>query len=172
MRSWAFPELWVAIFRPRYLRVIIPLLIIFVAVFLAACNAPGTGSNGEQDESASARVAAGEVIYQENCASCHGANGEGEPNWKIPKEDGTYPAPPHTIDGHTWHHGDGMIFQIIKGGGDSLNIPKFKSGMPAFDETLSDEEIVAVMAYLKSLWPEEQRNFQAEVSQQDPLPVP
>ena len=147
-------------------------LVLFLAVFLTACNAPGTGSDAEQAESAMAQVAAGEVIYQENCASCHGAKGEGQPNWKTPKEDGSYPAPPHTVDGHTWHHGDGMLFQIIKGGGDSLNIPNFKSGMPAFGDTLSDEEIVAVLAYLKSMWPEEQRQFQAEVSRQDPLPAP
>ena len=51
---------------------------------------------------------AGQVLYQENCASCHGANLEGEPDWRSPKEDGRLPAPPHDETGHTWHHGEGL----------------------------------------------------------------
>ncbi len=115
-------------------------------------------------------VAAGQKIYAENCAACHGANGEGQPDWKVSLPDGTYPAPPHNADGHTWHHGDGTLFQYIKLGGEGMDIPNFKSAMPAFASTLTDKEIVAVITYLKSTWPEEQRRIQLEVSQQDPYP--
>ncbi|RME81526.1 MAG: cytochrome c [Caldilineae bacterium] len=117
------------------------------------------------------QVAQGKAIYRANCAACHGPNGEGQPNWKLPRDDGTYPAPPHTADGHTWHHGDGTLFQIIKGGGASLEIPNFKSGMPAFGDQLNDREIILVLTYLKSLWPEELRLLQAEASLRDPFPL-
>ena len=99
----------------------------------------------------------GGQIYQASCASCHGANGEGEPNWKTPKPNGVYPAPPHDATGHTWHHGDGLLYQIVRDGGASLDLPGFKSGMPAFRDTLSDAEIRVVLEYLRSLWPEEAR---------------
>ncbi len=67
------------------------------------------------------QVALGAAVYQNACASCHGADGEGEPNWKTPKADGAYPAPPHDASGHTWHHGDGLLYQIISDGGASLD---------------------------------------------------
>lgn len=152
---------------------------LFLAIILAACG--GAAAPASQNAVASSgltptvplpaldagQVELGKQVYVKNCAACHGANGEGEPDWKIPKEDGTYPAPPHSVDGHTWHHGDGLLIQIIKGGGNSLDIPNFKSNMPAFGGILTDEEIMAGLAYLKSTWPEEQRRFQFEASQQE-----
>lgn len=117
-------------------------------------------------------VARGGAVYQARCASCHGVNGEGQPDWKLPKADGVYPAPPHDASGHTWHHGDGLLFQIIREGGASLDLAGFQSGMPAFGDTLSDDEIQAVLAYLKSLWPPEEREAQRLASQTDPLPAP
>lgn len=117
-------------------------------------------------------VKLGARVYQSSCASCHGADGEGEPDWKTPKPDGTYPAPPHDASGHTWHHGDGLLYQIIREGGASLDLPGFQSAMPAFRDTLSDVEIRAVLAYLKSRWPPREREAQWLASQNDPLPVP
>lgn len=115
-------------------------------------------------------VKLGARVYQNSCASCHGADGEGEPDWKTPKPDGTYPAPPHDASGHTWHHGDGLLYQIIQDGGASLDVPGFKSNMPAFGSALSDAEMRAVLEYLKSTWPEQVRQTQWLVSQNDPLP--
>ncbi len=115
-------------------------------------------------------VRQGQTIYLQQCASCHGEKGEGQPNWKVKRPDGTYPAPPHTAEGHTWHHGDGTLFKYIQRGGAGMNIPNFTSNMPAFGETLTDEEIIAVITYLKSLWPEKQRRAQFEASQLDPFP--
>ncbi|GEM_PF-6707290 len=42
--------------------------------------------------------------------------------------------------------------------------------MPAFESALSDAEIRAVLEYLKSTWPEQVRQTQWLVSQNDPLP--
>jgi mono/diheme cytochrome c family protein len=154
--------------RRNHLLVNSLIALVFTVLSLTACSPAGLGSSSSSDEIA--LISEGETIYQANCANCHGINGEGEPNWKTPKEDGTYPAPPHTVDGHTWHHGDNLLFQIVEGGGDSLDIPNFKSNMPAFGGVLTDEEIIAVLTYLKSIWPAEQQRFQFEASQRELLP--
>ena len=81
--------------------------------------------------------------------------GEGQPNWHVKKPDGVLPAPPLNEDGHTWHHEDGTLYTYVSLGGkffESPDIPSFKSGMPAFGETLSRGEIIAILEYLKSLW--------------------
>ena len=109
---------------------------------------------------------AGAALYQEYCASCHGANLEGEPNWQTRKADGTLPAPPHDETGHTWHHDDEMLFLYTKLGGEaflaSRGIEGFKSGMTGFGDILSDDEIRAVLDWIKSQWPEDIRRIQAE----------
>ncbi len=117
-------------------------------------------------------VKLGARIYQDSCASCHGADGQGEADWKTPKPDGSYPAPPHDASGHTWHHGDGLLYQIIRDGGASLDLPDFKSNMPAFAGSLSDAKIRAVLEFLKSTWPEQERQTQWLASQNDPLLLP
>ena len=115
-------------------------------------------------------VERGRAIYQARCAVCHGANGEGEPNWQEQNLDGTYPAPPHDSSGHTWHHADGLLFEIVRDGGSQFETATFRSRMPAWGEVLSDEEIREVLTYLKTLWGPEDRAFQAEVSERDPFP--
>lgn len=105
----------------------------------------------------------GRTLYMEHCASCHGANLEGQPDWRSPRPDGTWPAPPHSVDGHTWHHTDAMLFDYVKRGGqaalDDMGVA-FTSGMPAFEELLSDAEIEAILAFIASTWPEEIRQVQ------------
>ena len=101
-------------------------------------------------------VKVGAQIYQENCAACHGDNLQGEPDWRTRKDTGRMPAPPHDETGHTWHHKDQLLFAITKYGLPKLmNDPNFETDMPAYEDTLTDEEIVAVLSYIKSKWPEE-----------------
>lgn len=57
----------------------------------------------------SALVADGRKLYDQACASCHGAMLEGQPNWRQRKADGRLPAPPHDPSGHTWHHPDAVL---------------------------------------------------------------
>ena len=100
-------------------------------------------------------TSSGQALFQSNCAVCHGAGGEGQPDWHIKKPDGVLPAPPLNGDGHTWHHGDGTLYTYVSGGGktfESPDIPSFKSGMPAFGEALSREDIIDVIEYVKALW--------------------
>lgn len=109
-------------------------------------------------------LAQGEVLYGENCASCHGANLEGQPDWQSPGPDGRLPAPPHDETGHTWHHPDSVLFQYTKlGGRETLALQgiEFDSGMPGFSGQLSDQEIWTILAYIRSTWPERARAAQA-----------
>ncbi len=101
-----------------------------------------------------ALVGLGERLYGDQCSSCHGEKLQGQPNWKIRQPDGLMPAPPHDQTGHTWHHPDGVLFEVTKYGLVPPNAPEgYESTMPAFGESLSDAEIAAVLAYIKSTWP-------------------
>ena len=127
-------------------------------VFLLACgSSPDAGSPAaeEQPVATAVVVRSGQEIFTSICAACHGLQGQGQPDWHIPKEDGTLPAPPLNGDGHTWHHGDGLLYRIVREGGkmqeDPVLLPNFKSAMPAFGAQLSHEEIVAVITYIKRL---------------------
>ena len=107
----------------------------------------------------------GRKLYSENCASCHGANLEGQPNWQSPNAEGILPAPPHDETGHTWHHDNALLFSYTKLGGEGAlkqrGIENFKSGMPAFSDVLSDEKIWNILAYIQSTWPERVKEIQA-----------
>lgn len=102
------------------------------------------------------KITAGKELYAMHCAGCHGVNLEGSPNWKQPRPDGTFPPPPQDSSGHTWHHADQQLVQIIQKGGD----PAFGGTMPGFLDKLSEEEILSIVEYFKSSWGQEEREFQ------------
>jgi mono/diheme cytochrome c family protein len=98
-------------------------------------------------------LALGEHVYAQHCAACHGAKLEGQPNWRARLPNGRMPAPPHDESGHTWHHSDEVLFALTKNGlVPPYAPPKYESDMPAFAGTLSDHEIRAVLAYIRSHW--------------------
>lgn len=113
-----------------------------------------------------ADIAAGKQLYAESCASCHGAELEGQPDWRRRLDNGRMPAPPHDETGHTWHHSDRNLFVVTKGGVGAV-VPSYESDMPAFEGILTDDEIADVLSYIKSTWPDRQRQFQAEVTAND-----
>ena len=104
-------------------------------------------------------VALGSRVYAKNCASCHGANLEGQPDWKRLGPDGRMPAPPHDETGHTWHHDAATLFELTKHGLKAMLGPDstYESAMPAYDGVLTDEEILAVLSFIKSTWPADVR---------------
>jgi len=110
------------------------------------------------------RLARGVELYGTYCAACHGANLEGQANWQQRGADGLMPAPPHDETGHTWHHPDQQIFQIIKLGTAALVGDNYKTSMTGFGDRLSDDEIGAILDYIKSGWPEAIRQRQAYVT--------
>ncbi|WP_299784425.1 cytochrome c [uncultured Roseobacter sp.] len=106
----------------------------------------------------------GKALYAETCAACHGANLEGQENWRSPGADGRLPAPPHDETGHTWHHADQVLFDYTKLGGREVMAAQgmeFDSGMPGFGDQLSYQEIWNILGYIKSTWPEEIQDMQA-----------
>lgn len=109
-------------------------------------------------------VARGEIVYGERCGACHGDQLEGQPDWRT-RVDGLLPAPPHDATGHTWHHDDDLLFEIVKyGPGVVIGDPAYRTAMPAFAAMLPDEDIVAVLSFIKHRWPERERGWQDEVN--------
>lgn len=121
----------------------------------------------EADPDDAAQVAAGRVVYTQYCAACHGDRLQGQPDWEKRLPNGRMPAPPHDESGHTWHHPDPVLFGIIRTGLVPPYAPDgYQSDMPAFGEHLSDAEIMAVLAYIKSHWSAKIQAWQAEKTQQ------
>ena len=107
-------------------------------------------------ESESEQIATGGRVYAAHCASCHGAKLEGQPNWKEKLPNGRMPAPPHDYSGHTGQHTDKWLFLVVENGMVApLARHGYESDMPAFKGTLSEPEMRAVLAYIKSHWSEE-----------------
>jgi mono/diheme cytochrome c family protein len=132
-----------------------------VAIACAADEAPPLDS---------ASIKSARAIYGQYCASCHGENAEGAPDWKERGAHGELPAPPHDAEGHTWRHSDATLHEMVaKGWRDPFNKTK-RLTMPGFGDALSAEQIRAVITYLKTLWTPEQRNYQSEESRNQPFP--
>jgi len=91
---------------------------------------------------------------------------KGQPNWRTPGDDGVMPAPPHDETGHTWHHDGTLLFNYTKFGGEQAlkmrGITGFKSGMPAVDEALSDNDIWDILSYIRSTWTDEIKTIQSQ----------
>ncbi|WP_170494997.1 cytochrome c [Ruegeria sp. HKCCD7221] len=111
-------------------------------------------------------VATGQDIYAAQCAACHGENLEGQPNWRIRGEDGLLPAPPHDAKGHTWHHDDETLFTLTKFGLAGLMENAPPTSMPVYEGVLSDDEIIAVLSFIKSTWPNDLREYHDELNAQ------
>ncbi|MGI8515507.1 MAG: c-type cytochrome [Acidimicrobiia bacterium] len=126
---------------------------------VSACVAnAGSDPNEPPDQ---LRVVRGEELYQQYCASCHRTDLSGDPEWKTPKEDGSYPPPPHDSTGHTWHHSDQVLLEIIRDGSDFA-----QSRMPSFGERLSDDDIGAILEFFKANWGPEEREYQRQINEQ------
>jgi len=131
-------------------------------ILILLCSTSIASANHELEDR---NLSAGQILYTNNCASCHGAKLEGQPNWQSLNSDGILPAPPHDATGHTWHHDNELLFEYTKLGGKGAlaarGITDFNSGMPAFGGIISDEDIWGTLAFIKSTWPEREQDAQA-----------
>ena len=89
-------------------------------------------------------------LYQKNCASCHGKNAEGTPDWRKTESDGMFPPPPLNGTGHTWHHSTKVLVNLIKDG-----TAKIGGKMPAWKDKLSEQEINDILTWIKAQWTDE-----------------
>ena len=140
------------------------LLSLLLLTLLTACQTEPSAAPDNQQNEADV-LAVGKSVYAQHCAVCHGENLEGEPNWQEPNADGMFRAPPHDATGHTWHHADQYLWERTKYGTAVLppNLQN-QSNMPAYDSVLTDAEITAVLAYIKSSWPPDIQEIQASMS--------
>ena len=116
----------------------------------------GCGSSGSNSPVSSfpiyvepALVAQGQQVYLRNCFECHG---DDQQRPLLPS------APAHNEVGHTWHHQDRLLVDWILDG-----VP-FATTMPIFRDTLTETEVVAAIAYIKTFWSPEVRDRQTEGS--------
>lgn len=95
-----------------------------------------------------AEVELGRAVYATNCAGCHGARAEGQPDWEERDESGYYPAPPLDGTGHSANHPITQMLRTLDTGGGSMG-----GTMPSFSDVLADGDKRAVIAWIQSLWP-------------------
>lgn len=128
------------------------LVAVLLALVLVACSQDPTTEGQDADPV----VALGTELYSAECQSCHGGITGGEIT-DIP--------PPHNAEGHTWHHPDCQLVDITLGGlPERPGVPEGMA-MPAFEERLTVEQIQYVLAFIKTMWTQEQREWQAEVTE-------
>jgi mono/diheme cytochrome c family protein len=81
---------------------------------------------------AQAAPADGAMIFKQNCAACHQPEGQGVP--------GAFPA----LKGDAFVQGDPkVVAQLLLNG---------RGGMPNFREDLTNEQIAAVLSYVRGAW--------------------
>jgi len=111
---------------------------------LAEGSPPGAERSGVSSSENSLLMSLGLTVYQARCANCHGADGRGMPpdypplanNPSIQMESAVNP-----------------IRMVLNGGippGTAGNPTPY--GMPPFAQTLSDDEIAAVVTYIRAGW--------------------
>ena len=137
------------------------------AVALLAIGSPlwilASDSPAKPDANSPTLVARGEAVYAQHCASCHGATLEGQANWRSRLPNGRLPAPPHDATGHTWHHSDKQLFEMVKNGTTGM-VPGYETDMPAYKDILGDADIWAVLSFIESTWPPDIRARHARIA--------
>lgn len=136
-------------------KVLIAVLAMVALVVAASMTLREPRAGMRADPTNPSQVALGRVVYSQHCASCHGSKLEGQPNWRKRRADGRLPAPPHDATGHTWEHPDDVLFRVTKEGVGAFAGPGYQTNMAGFGNALQDDEIWAVIAFIKSTWPPE-----------------
>jgi mono/diheme cytochrome c family protein len=125
------------------------------------------GEPTKPDPNSRSLVARGKVLYAQHCASCHGANLEGQRNWRERLPNGRLPAPPHDERGHTWHHSDKELFEMVNRGIPEI-VPGYQTDMPKYEGVLSAGDIWAVLSFIESSWPPVIRERQQRLNRHNP----
>ena len=110
-----------------------------------AQSTPSTAQPRAERWYAPAQVARGAAVSSGHCASCHGKAGEGAAGWQ-----GSALPPPLNGTGHAWHHPFGALGYQIKFG-----TPGGQGKMPSFASVLKDDDIIDVIAWFQSQWPDD-----------------
>jgi S-disulfanyl-L-cysteine oxidoreductase SoxD len=118
-----------------------------------ALRAPAAPRLHFADAENAAAVLEGKRLYASHCAGCHGRKLQGQLLWQVQDEFAGRRAPAHDQTGHTWQHADEDLFAMTKFGRFATTPAAAKSYMPAYAQNLSDDQILATIAYIKATWP-------------------
>lgn len=137
--------------------------LLILCMLLSACGGTATQSSFLLDEEPDGRpdvpeqysglgnpylddptaISEGEIIFEANCASCHGLTGEGDG----PASGGLNPPPTNLADEQA-NLGDAYLFWRISEGG--LMEP-FDSIMPGWKGLLDEQQIWQIIAYIRTM---------------------
>ena len=91
----------------------------------------------------------GSDIFANTCAVCHGPAANGDPGL----------APGLDSPWHAWEHPDRQIRDWIENGKLGLGV-----NMPSYGDKLDEQAISDVIEYMRTLWTQEQRDVQRDLS--------
>ncbi len=113
-----------------------------MALYLASLPAPARErSVAAAPEGREAMLRLGAGLYEANCASCHGADGQGKAR--------IYPR----LAGRAHIASANAVRMLLHGGyGPSTAANPWPYGMPPFAGALTDVEAAAVLSYLRTSW--------------------
>lgn len=106
---------------------------------------------GAARRNADPAASAGERLYNQYCAACHGVDGAG---FAVSN------APPLNASGAAWRIADGRLQQLILTGGET---------MPPSQAFLTPGEAAQIIRYIQTWWTAEQLAQQQAASAVDPL---
>jgi mono/diheme cytochrome c family protein len=94
------------------------------------------------------RLARGRELYQQGCQSCHGADGRGNPQWESAVR------PIEFSDCGTTSEPTEIWTTVVRKGGPSRGLDP---AMPAFEGAYTDDEIGAIVAFIRGFCPDHER---------------
>ncbi len=103
-------------------------LLLVLALLLAACNAHTELPPNPQD-----LIQAGKPLYDQNCASCHQADGSGKTG-KVPRLAGN---PLVTLEDPV------PVINIVQNG---------QGKMPSFNDSLNADQVAEILSYIRNAW--------------------
>ncbi|VAX11873.1 Cytochrome c, class I [hydrothermal vent metagenome] len=126
----------------------IKMLLFFIFPFLTiSCGENNAETKVDGRWYTQSQVNSGRLVFEKNCAECHGKNAQGTFSWTRKRADGSYPPPPLNGTAHTWHHSMKLLKRTINDGGIPLG-----GKMPGFKDKLTEKEKNEVIAFFQSQW--------------------
>ena len=138
---------------------ILVFLSVFAPILVTGCGDQSMATAGKLAQQISGQdtrwygqdqVERGNTLYQANCAACHKPDASGTPDWKKLDANGKLPPPPLNGTAHTWHHPMSVLHRTVRNGGVPLG-----GTMPPFATKLTPQQIIDILAWVQSHWPDE-----------------